>query len=168
MLSKRTWIGIGLGVIVVAAVANINWLKVERVTYLDGGVQRQYRILGKFTYVATVEDPRTQASRQVSDKFKSYGLERFSGDGSAVIEIARARTEFTLFKEGQGDIVAEAATLGKEMPWLTQLWNGSHHTNFYARGNHPKLGGYVEVSCSRLPERKHGPGKLRFTIAVTE
>lgn len=168
MLSKRAWIGVGIGALAVAALASIRWVEIKRETYYNGGVQRQYRILGRFDFTSMREDRRIEASRIVSDKFTEYGLAPPAEGDSPVVDVESSKTEFTIFKDGQGDIRQESGRLAKSSPWLSQVWTGSRHTHLYARGRHPKLGGFVEVSCSRLPERKHGPNKLRYTISVTE
>jgi hypothetical protein len=168
MPSNQQWTWIGVSAAILVVVANAQWRTITRETQLDGAVQREYLVLGRYKYTATVEDAKIRTTPLVAQKFEEYGLERFSTGESGMITIDKPRVHFDLNREAQGDIKLESAKLTKEMPWLKQAWHGSRFTHFYARGTHPKRGGLVEVSCGRLPERKHGPGQLRFTVSITE
>jgi hypothetical protein len=168
MMPKRTvWI-LAAGAAMFVAIASVPWSKVVRVTMIDGGVQKENLILGKFTYTSISADPSVKSTPVVARKLAAYGLAEYSMDSTGVITQERGTNEYDLTQRKRGDIRKEASNLLKKMPWLSIAWRGKRSTSFYARGTHPSLGGKVAVACSRMPERKHGPNLMHITATVIE
>lgn len=168
MIGLRPILFLVASVGVVAGVAATDWSHVTRETRLDGYVQQEHLVLGRFKRTTDYADPRIEVSPTVSAKLKAYGLNKFGGDGYSAIQIEKPRTEYSFSASGPGDLREEAKRIKKDLPWLSLTWRGTLSTSFTAHGYHPVNKNYVCVSMMKMPERKHGAGMAHLVISIQE
>lgn len=153
---------------VVAGVTATDWSHVIRETRLDGYVQQEHLVLGRFKRTTEYDDARIKVSDTVDSKLKEYGLSKFGEGGYSAIQIEKPRTEYSFSANGPGDLREEAKRIATKLPWLTLSWRGTLATSFTAHGYHPTNKNYVCISMMKMPERKHGAGMAHMVISIQE
>lgn len=168
MIGLRPVLFVVASVGVVAGVTATDWSHVIRETRLEGYVQQEQLVLGRFKRTTEFEDARIKVSDTVDSKLKEYGLKKFGEDGFAAIQVEKRRTEYSFSASGPGDLRQEAKRIAKELPWLTTTWRGALSTSFTAHGYHPANKNYVCISMMKMSERKHGAGMAHTVISIQE
>lgn len=168
MIGLRPVLFVVASVGVVAGVTATDWSHVIRETRLDGYVQQEHLVLGRFKRTTDYADPRIKVSDTVDSKLKEYGVRKFGEDGFAAIQVEKPRTEYSFSASGPGDLRQEAKRISKELPWLTTTWRGTLSTSFTAHGYHPTSKNYVCISMMKMSERKHGAGMAHMVISIQE
>lgn len=168
MIGLRPILFIVASIGVVAGVTATDWSHVIRETRLDGYIQQEHLVLGRFKRTTDYANPAIKVSDTVDSKLKEYGLRKFGEDGFAAIQIEKPRTEYSFSGSGPGDLRHEARRITKELPWLSLTWRGTLSTSFTAHGYHPATKNYVCISMMKMPERKHGAGMVRMVISIQE
>ena len=168
MIGLRSSLFLVASVAVVAGVTATDWSHVIRETRLDGYVQQEHLILGRFKQTTECADPQVKVSDTVSLKLKEYGLKTFGEGGFGAIQVENSRTEYSFSASGPGDLRHEAKRIAKELPWLTTIWRGTLSTSFTAHGYHPTKKNYVCISMMKMPQRKHGAGMAHMVVSIEE